>query len=101
MLVLRVLDPLLEPPVCTNPRFLDVPASSPYCRWIEELARRGSVLPCGANRYCPDLPVTRDQMALFIAGTFQLALYGPSIGHVPRMPDGSPAPMGVAGRPRR
>ena len=31
------------PPACTSPMFADVPASSPYCRWIEELARRGVV----------------------------------------------------------
>ena len=31
------------PPACTTPLFNDVPASSPFCRWIEELARRGIV----------------------------------------------------------
>jgi S-layer homology domain len=101
VLVLRVLDPLLDPPACTDPVFVDVPASSPYCRWIEELARRDAVMPCGAEMYCPLSPVTREQMALFIAGTFKLELYGPSVGHVPRMPDGSPAPLGVADRSLR
>jgi hypothetical protein len=41
--VLRTLDGTLSPPACTTPLFADVPASSPYCRWIEELARRGVV----------------------------------------------------------
>ena len=39
--VLRTLDPTLNPPACTTPVFADVPATSPFCRWIEELARRG------------------------------------------------------------
>ena len=29
------------------------PASSPFCRWIEELARRGVVSGCGGGNYCP------------------------------------------------
>jgi S-layer family protein len=90
VLVLRVLDPLLDPPACTTPMFDDVPASSPYCRWIEEVARLGFVVRCAGANYCPTAPVTREQMAMFIAGTFRLALYGPSIGHVPWMPSDSP-----------
>jgi hypothetical protein len=47
--------------------FVDVPASSPYARWIEELYRRRVVGGCATNplRYCPTDPVTRDHMALF------------------------------------
>ena len=44
-------------PPATTPVFADVPASSPFCRWIEELARRGGgdrlrrrqLLPDGAG----------------------------------------------------
>ena len=75
--VLRTLDPALDPPACTTPAFSDVPASSPYCRWIEELLRRGVVAGCGDGRYCPLSPVSRDQMAVFIGVTFGLTLYGP------------------------
>jgi hypothetical protein len=75
--VLRTLDPALNPPACTVPLFADVPASSPFCRWIEELARRGVVTGCGGGNYCPTAPVTREQMGVFIAGTFGLTLYGP------------------------
>jgi hypothetical protein len=57
--------------------FADVPASSPYCRWIEELARRGVVTGCGNGNYCPTAPVTREQMAVFISVTYGLTLYGP------------------------
>jgi hypothetical protein len=75
--VLRTLDPALDPPVCTTPMFADVPASSPFCRWIEELARRGVVTGCGGGNFCPSAPVTREQMAVFLGATFGLALYGP------------------------
>lgn len=75
--MLRTLDGTLIPPPCTTPFFVDVPASSPYCRWIEELARRGVISGCGGGRFCPTDPVTRDQMAVFISGTFGLRLYGP------------------------
>jgi hypothetical protein len=75
--VLRTLDPNLNPPACTTPVFSDVPASSPFCRWIEELARRGVVSGCGGGNYCPTAAVTREQMAVFLTGTFGLTLYGP------------------------
>ena len=75
--VLRTLDPTLNPPACTTPVFDDVPASSTFCRWIEELFRRGVVTGCGGNNYCPAQPVTREQMGVFISVTFGLTLYGP------------------------
>ena len=56
--------------------FTDVPATSPFCRWIEELARRGVVTGCGGGNYCPTANVTREQMAVFLAVTFGLTLYG-------------------------
>jgi hypothetical protein len=76
--VLRTLDPTLTPPACTPPNlFADVPESSPFCRWIEELANRGVVSGCGGGNYCPLDPVTREQMGVFISVTFGLTLYGP------------------------
>jgi hypothetical protein len=65
------------PAACTTPLFGDVPASSPFCRWIEELSRRGITSGCGGGNYCPADPVTREQMAVFVTATFGLALYGP------------------------
>ena len=73
---LRTLDPALSPPACGTPMFADVPASNPFCKWIEELARRGVVTGCGSGNYCPNDSVTRDQMAVFISATFALTLYG-------------------------
>ncbi|HET8648327.1 MAG TPA: choice-of-anchor J domain-containing protein [Vicinamibacteria bacterium] len=75
--VLRTLDPTLNPPACTTPVFTDVPASDPFCRWIEELVRRGVVTGCGGGNYCPGDAVTREQMGVFISVTFGLTLYGP------------------------
>ena len=76
--VLRTLDGSLTPPACvTPPRYADVPASSPFCRWIEELSRRGVVSGCGGGNYCPAAPVTREQIGVFIGVTFGLTLYGP------------------------
>ncbi len=57
--------------------FADVPAASPFCRWIEELVRRGVVTGCGGGNYCPTAPVTREQMSVFLTVTFGLTLYGP------------------------
>jgi trimeric autotransporter adhesin len=74
--VLRTLDPTLNPPACTTPVFADVPASDPFCKWIEELARRNIVTGCGGGNYCPTSPVTRDQMGVFLSLTFGLTLYG-------------------------
>jgi S-layer family protein len=74
--VLRTLDPALDPPACGTPVFADVPASSPFCRWIEELARRGVVTGCGGGNYCPAAAVSREQMSVFLTVTFGLTLYG-------------------------
>jgi hypothetical protein len=77
--VLRTLDPALSPPACVagSEQFADVPASSAFCRWIEELFRRGVVTGCGGGNYCPTAAVTREQMSVFLAVTFGLVLYGP------------------------
>lgn len=67
------------PPECVAgaETFTDVPASSPYCRWIEELARRNVVTGCGGGLYCPTASVTRGDMSVFVSVTFGLPLYGP------------------------
>jgi hypothetical protein len=76
--VLVTLDPTLNPPACVPPNtFNDVPETSPFCRWIEELAARGVVTGCGGGNYCPTAPVTREQMGVFLTQTFGLKLYSP------------------------
>ena len=76
--VLRLRDPNLVPPPCVPPNlFNDVPETSPFCPWIEYLAGGGVVAGCGGGNYCPFSPVTREQMSVFLSGTFGLVLYGP------------------------
>jgi hypothetical protein len=60
------------PPPCLTPTFADVPCSSGFARWIDELAARGITAGCGAGNYCPGNPVTRGQMAVFLVTTFGL-----------------------------
>jgi hypothetical protein len=47
--------------------FSDVPTSSPYFRYVEALFASGIVSGCGSGNYCPANPVTRGQMAVFLA----------------------------------
>jgi S-layer homology domain len=54
--------------------FADVPCSSPFALWIEELARRGITSGCTATTYCPTDRITRAQMAVFLVGAFKLAM---------------------------
>ncbi|MGH9379901.1 MAG: S-layer homology domain-containing protein [Thermoanaerobaculia bacterium] len=67
------------PPACVEGEemFADVPASSPFCNWIEELAGRGVTAGCGDGDYCPGSPVNRDQMAVFLLKTLESPGYAP------------------------
>jgi hypothetical protein len=66
------------PPACTSPTFTDVPCSSPFARWIEEINARGVMVGCsGGTLYCPQDPVTREQMAVFVLKAFEGSLYSP------------------------
>jgi hypothetical protein len=47
-------------------RFTDVPPTNPYYSYIQKIAALGVTLGCSSTNYCPDLVVTRDQMATFI-----------------------------------
>ncbi len=40
--------------------------------WIEQLYAEGITSGCGGGNYCPEDPVTRDQMAVFLVRTFNL-----------------------------
>lgn len=56
------------PPPCEPgaEMFDDVPASHPFCRWIEELARGGITEGCGNGNYCPTGAVNRAQLATLL-----------------------------------
>jgi hypothetical protein len=65
------------PPACTVARFGDVPCSSPLAPWVNELVARGVTAGCGGGNYCPDSPVTRAQMAVFLLATKEGPGYSP------------------------
>jgi hypothetical protein len=56
--------------------FGDVPKSSPQFQFIEALFHDGITAGCGSGDYCPNNPVTRGQMAVFLAKA--LGLYWPN-----------------------
>ncbi|MCC6367046.1 MAG: S8 family serine peptidase [Bryobacterales bacterium] len=49
-----------------GPYFTDVPASHPFFKYIQKMRQLGVTSGCTATTYCPDAPVTRGQMAVFI-----------------------------------
>jgi hypothetical protein len=49
------------------PTFADVLPLHPYFRHIEALANSGITSGCGGGNFCPDRPVTRGEMAVFLA----------------------------------
>ena len=52
--------------------FADVPVGHPQRQFIEALAASGITGGCGGSNYCPDTPVTRGQMAVFLAAALGL-----------------------------
>jgi plastocyanin len=50
----------------TTPYFTDVPSTHPFFNWIQKMKDLGITAGCGVALYCPDSPVTRDEMAAFI-----------------------------------
>ena len=47
--------------------FGDVPTSHPFFQFVEALAKSGITGGCGDGNYCPDAPLTRGQMAVFLS----------------------------------
>ena len=63
------------PPPATG-IFADVPTSYWAANWIEQLYTEGITSGCGTNPllYCPENTVTRAEIAVFLARTFNLAI---------------------------
>jgi parallel beta-helix repeat protein len=66
------------PPHCVG-SFTDVPCPSTFADWIEALAAEGITGGCGAGIYCPQNPVRRDQMAVFLLKAQHGPAYVPPI----------------------
>ncbi len=61
-----------SPPPATGTVFLDVPQNYWAAGFIEQLAAEGITSGCGGGNYCPEDPITRAQMAVFMANAFGL-----------------------------
>jgi hypothetical protein len=59
-----------------QPFFTDVPSAHVFFPYIQKMRELGITSGCGANIYCPDANVTREQMAAFIIRGKLMALHG-------------------------
>ena len=53
-------------------RFTDVPTTYRYFQWIEALAASGVTSGCGEGNFCPERPITRGEMAVYLATALSL-----------------------------
>jgi hypothetical protein len=65
------------PSVGANTGFADVPPGYWSASWIKQLAVEGITSGCGSSNYCPEQPVTRAQMAVFLLRSKHGASYTP------------------------
>ncbi len=61
-----VPDNPFTPPPCTGTVFADVTCGTAFDAWIEQYADDEITGGCGGGLYCPNNPVTRAQMAVFV-----------------------------------
>lgn len=52
--------------------FGDVPTTSPIFRFVEALVASGVTAGCAGGNYCPEAPLTRGQMAVFLSAALGL-----------------------------
>jgi parallel beta-helix repeat protein len=62
------------PAVGANTGFGDVSADYWAAAWIKQLVAEGITSGCGTGSYCPEVSVSRDQMAVFLTKTFNLPI---------------------------
>jgi serine protease len=62
----------VPPGVGAGTGFGDVPPDYWAATWIKQLVTEGITTGCGSSNYCPENPVTRAQMAVFLVRTFNL-----------------------------
>jgi hypothetical protein len=71
--------------------FNDVPPSHAFYTEIGKLSAAGLTLGCGNGNYCPDIAVTREQLAAFIIRALHAPDYVPPTPLWPRFADVSPS----------
>ena len=54
-------------PAPATATFNDVPVNHPFFQFIEALAASGITAGCGGGNFCPNEPLTRGQMAVFLS----------------------------------
>ena len=62
----------VSPPPATA-TFGDVPTGHSFFQFVEALTKSGITSGCGSGNFCPDQPLTRGQMAVFLAKGLGLA----------------------------
>jgi hypothetical protein len=79
------------PPAATGAMFGDVSTSTFGAAWIEQFSKEGITAGCGGGLYCPDINVTRAQMAIFLLKGEHGSAYVPPVatGKFPDVPVGS------------
>ena len=65
------------PAVGGSTGFADVPVTHPTAAWIKQLSAEGITGGCGVGLYCPEMVVTRDQMAVFLLRSKYTSTYSP------------------------
>lgn len=73
------------PAASQTPYFTDVPANHPYFRYIQKLKELGITTGCTPTTYCPDDPINRGQLAVFLIRA-RLAIQAPTIPFAPTTP---------------
>jgi hypothetical protein len=63
----QVLYKLQVSPAPATATFSDVPTSHPFFKFVEALVASGITAGCGGGKYCPDAPLTRGEMAVFLS----------------------------------
>jgi hypothetical protein len=59
-------------PAPASATFDDVPTSHPFFAFVEALSRAGITAGCAPDTYCVNDPITRGEMAVFLAAALGL-----------------------------
>jgi hypothetical protein len=74
---MRVNYHLQVSPAPASATFADVPTNHPFFQFVEALAASGITAGCGNGNFCPNAPLTRGQMAVFLSKA--LGLHWPPV----------------------
>jgi len=86
-LLVAKLSAAYVPPRPATGVFTDVPTTSPFAPWIEDLWNREVVTGCDVDRYCPTAPATRAQMAVMLLRSAEGPAYVPPVCSTPVFAD--------------